>query len=88
MTEAPVIVVRGRRVDRRGELCAVRRPGGGRCGGREAHRDHFRGVATALLQRLAGVSRRTGIQWFTGDVLAENGTIQAVLDCTASPKGA
>jgi len=42
-----------------------------------AHKDHLRGVATAMLCHLGEAARRNGIRYFIADVLAEN---QALLD--------
>ena len=47
-----------------------------------AHQDHLRGVATALLQRLAGIALSNGIHTFTADVLAENFAMLNVLSDT------
>jgi GNAT superfamily N-acetyltransferase len=44
-----------------------------------AHEDHLRGVATALLRRLAEIAPGNGIKAFTADVLAENSAMLKVL---------
>ena len=44
-----------------------------------AHKDHLRGVATALLRRLADIALSNGIHRFTADVLAENAAMLKVL---------
>jgi RimJ/RimL family protein N-acetyltransferase len=44
-----------------------------------AHKDHLRGVATALLRQLGKVARKNGIRYFTADVLAENAAMLRVL---------
>jgi GNAT superfamily N-acetyltransferase len=44
-----------------------------------AHHNHSRGVATALLRRLADAARRKGIQYFTADILADNSLMLKVL---------
>ena len=50
-----------------------------------AHRDHLRGVATALLHRLGTIARRNGIQTFTADVLPDNGAMLKVLSDAGWP---
>jgi GNAT superfamily N-acetyltransferase len=44
-----------------------------------AHRDHLRGVATALLVRLGTIARRHGVATFTADVLPDNTAMLKVL---------
>ncbi len=44
-----------------------------------AHEDHLRGVATALLRRLAQIARDNGIQHFVADVLTTNHSMFKVL---------
>jgi RimJ/RimL family protein N-acetyltransferase len=44
-----------------------------------AHRDHLRGVATGLLQRLAKIALCNGIHTFTADILADNVAMLRVL---------
>ncbi|EID10965.1 N-acetyltransferase GCN5 [Mycobacterium xenopi RIVM700367] len=44
-----------------------------------AHKDHLRGVATALLKQLAEVALGNGIHTFTADVLAGNTAMLKVL---------
>jgi RimJ/RimL family protein N-acetyltransferase len=37
-----------------------------------AHKDHLRGVATAMLRHLGKAARSNGIRYFVADILAEN----------------
>jgi Acetyltransferase (GNAT) family len=44
-----------------------------------AHEDHLRGVATALIRRLAEIALSNEIRSFTADVLADNSAMLTVL---------
>lgn len=50
-----------------------------------AHRDHLRGVATALLVPLGTIARRHGIRTFTADVLPNNNAMLKVLSDAGWP---